>query len=137
MKTKLIVAIATISSLIAATPAKADTVNTKDINALAGIFCNAVANSSASLILAFSQQYHYSSGLMSLDHSVTMKQMATVTNYAVTEVCPQLKPNAAAKVQSLYDWLTQKRNSGELNQTHPDVKTEMLTIGATIESLPF
>lgn len=137
MKTRLIAAIAAISSLIAATPAKADTVNTKDINALAGIFCNAVANSSASLIPAFSQQYHYFGGLMSLDHSVTMKQMATVTNYAVTEVCPQLKPYAAAKVQSLYDWLAQQKYSGQIDQIHPDVKSEMLTIGATIELLPF
>lgn len=137
MKTGLVSAIIAISTLVTTTPANADPVDMKDVNALAKIFCNAVADSSASLIPAFDQQYHYFGGLMTLDHSVTIKQMAIVTNYAVTEVCPQLKPNAAAKVQSLYDWLAQERNSGELNQTHPDVKTEMLTIGATIESLPF
>lgn len=137
MKTRLIAAIAAISTLVAATPAKADPVNMKDINALAGTFCNAVADRSASLIPAFGEQYYYFGGLMSLDHSVTRKQMATVTNYAVTKVCPQLKPLAAAKVQSLYNWLNQQVNSGELNQINPDVKTEILTIGATIETLPF
>lgn len=135
MKTKLIAAIAAISTLVSTTPASADTVNTKDINALAGIFCNAVANSS--LIPAFAQQYHYFGGFTSLEHTVTAKQMATVTNYAVTEVCPQLKTEAAAEVQSLYNWLTQKVDSGEIDRIHPDVKSEMLTIGATMELLPF
>lgn len=137
MKTKFIATIAAISTVIATTPAKADTVNMNDVNALAGVFCNAVANSSASLIPAFEQQYNYFGGSVSLDHSVTIKQMATVTNYAVTKVCPQLKPLAATKVQGLYDWLAQRKSSGQLNQIHPDVKTEILTIGATIEILPF
>lgn len=136
MKTRLIAGIAAISTLVTTTPANADTVNTKDINALAEIFCNAVANSS-SLIPAFDQQYHYFDGLMSLEHTVTAKQMATVTNHAVTKVCPQLKIAAAAEVQSLYNWLTQKVDSGEIDRIHPDVKSEMLTIGATIELLPF
>lgn len=135
MKTRLIAAIAAISTLVTTTSTSADTVNTKDINALAGIFCNGVANSS--LIPAFAQQYHYFGGFTSLEHTVTAKQMAIVTNYAVTEVCPQLKTAAAAEVQSLYNWLTQKVDSGEIDRIHPDVKSEMLTIGATMELLPF
>lgn len=137
MKTRLIAAIVAISTLVTTTPAKADTVNMKDVNTLAGIFCNTVATPSASLIPAFDRQYNYFGGLMSLDYTVTAKQMAIVTNYAVTKVCPQLKSTAAAQVQSLYNWLNQQVKSGELNRMHPDVKSEILTIGATIEDLQF
>ncbi len=137
MKTKLIAAIAAISTLVTTTPAKADPVNMKDVNALAGIFCNTVATPSATLIPAFNRQYNYFGGLMSLDHTVTAKQMAIVTNYTVTKVCPKLKSTAAAQVQSLYTWFNQKVKSGELNRMHPDVKSEILTIGATIEILQF
>ena len=133
MRTRLITTIAAIYTLMTTAPVKADTVSINDTKALAEPFCSAVADSPASLIPAFDRQYNYFGGLMSSEHTLTAKQMAIVSSYAVIQICPQLKPAAAAKVQSFYNWLGQQN----LNQAHPDVKSEMLTIGAAIEMLPF